>query len=107
QRRESARPPRFRCCLEKKPGRHPDEGVATGLFFIPTTALTGLATKRDFAFPSTSPPQGQSTGNLMPPSTKLNENTPLTDLAAEIRRLNRTIRDYARNALRTSMDLGD
>jgi hypothetical protein len=40
-------------------------------------------------------------------SLKLNENAPLADLAAEIRRLNRTIRDYTRNALRTSMDLGD
>ena len=44
---------------------------------------------------------------IMTPFSEFNENTPLPDLAAEIRRLNRTIRDYTRNALRTSMDLGD
>jgi hypothetical protein len=46
-----------------------------------------------------------STSELV--GNKIDENSPIADLAAEIRRLNRTIRDYARSALRGSMDLGD
>ena len=39
--------------------------------------------------------------------TKLNENTPLPDLAAAIRRHDRIIIEHQRSALRTSLDLGD
>jgi hypothetical protein len=38
---------------------------------------------------------------------ELNENTPLSDLAAAIRRFNQVILDHQRSALRTSLDLGD
>lgn len=38
---------------------------------------------------------------------ELNENTPLSDLAAAIRRYNRVILEHQRSALRTSLDLGD
>ena len=38
---------------------------------------------------------------------KFNENTPLSDLAAAIRRLNEVILEHQRSALRTSLDLGD
>jgi hypothetical protein len=38
---------------------------------------------------------------------KLNENTPLSDLAAAARRLNQAIAGYTRSALRVSLDLGD
>jgi hypothetical protein len=41
------------------------------------------------------------------PFHDVNENTPLHDLAAAIRRYSRAIQDYTRNALRASMDLGD
>ena len=40
-------------------------------------------------------------------SAKLNENAPLSDLAAAIRRLNQVILEHQRSALRTSLDLGD
>ena len=43
----------------------------------------------------------------MSPLTKFNENTPLPDLAAAIRRYNRVILEHQRSALRTSLDLGD
>lgn len=38
---------------------------------------------------------------------KLDENAPLADLAAAIRRFNQVILDHQRSALRTSLDLGD
>jgi hypothetical protein len=38
---------------------------------------------------------------------KLNENAPLSDLAAAIRRFNQVILEHTRSALRTSLDLGD
>jgi hypothetical protein len=43
----------------------------------------------------------------MPSSTKLNENTPLSILALEIRRLDDSLRSYTRNALRVALDEGE
>jgi hypothetical protein len=40
-------------------------------------------------------------------SVKLNQNAPLPDLAAAIRRLNSAIQEHTRSVLRVSMDLGD
>jgi hypothetical protein len=42
-----------------------------------------------------------------PSGNEVDENSPLPDLAATIRRLNRAIGDYARSTLRASIDLGD
>jgi hypothetical protein len=39
--------------------------------------------------------------------TKFNENTPLSELGAAIRRYNRVLKDCMRATLRTAMDLGD
>jgi hypothetical protein len=43
----------------------------------------------------------------MTPFSEFNENTPLPDLAAAIRRYNKVILEHQRSALRTSLDLGD
>jgi hypothetical protein len=43
----------------------------------------------------------------MTPFSEFNENTPLPDLAAVIRRFNKVILEHQRSALRTSLDLGD